>query len=232
MTETKHLKLFVKGSADVIDASVAKASGGAKLDKGVAELAAEQFPHVVIETVHESPGGTAALRTELESGESALIAAEPDIVLLSVMDDVAGLPTRGANPEEAVQAVRTDLVAAINLIKEKVGAHVLITNVSTVDTTDRTYNYHGHAEEPVPLRIQRLDLMLIGVSNETGISIVDVDRLVAEMGAAGHVGAAGEYDDVASARIAAEIVRIIDDYGFFDDRPLLAQVGATKKGAA
>lgn len=232
MTETKHLKLFVKGSSDVVDASVAKTAGGAKLDQGVAEIAAAQFPHVTIETTFESPGGSAALRAELESGESALIAAGPDIVLLSVADDIADLPNRGANPEEAVQAVRTDLLAAIELIKEKVGAHVLITNVSTVDTTDRTYNYHGHAEEPVPLRIQRLDLMLIGVSHDVGISVVDADRLIAEMGASGHVGAAGEYDAAASARIASEIVRIIEDYGFFDDRPLLAQVGAAKKGAA
>jgi hypothetical protein len=68
--------------------------------------------------------------------------------------------------------------------------------------------------------------MLVGVSHDEGISIVDVDRLIAELGAAGNVDGPAAYGPEACARIAAEIVRIIDDYGFLDERPLLAQVGA------
>ncbi len=80
--------------------------------------------------------------------------------------------------------------------------------------------------EPISLRIQRLDLMVIGVSHEEGISIIDVDRKVAELGAGGNVVAPMVYGPAAAAAIIDETMRVVADYGFLDDRPLLAQVGA------
>jgi hypothetical protein len=68
--------------------------------------------------------------------------------------------------------------------------------------------------------------MLVRVSHDLGISVVDVDRALAEIGAAGKLDAAMVYGPEAAARIADEAVAVLADYGFFDDRPLLEQVGA------
>jgi len=221
-----NLKLFVVGGADIVDAAVSRADGGAKLDKGVRELVASEYPHVAIETLHEGPGSFADLRSSLESGDSALIAEQPQIVLLSIAHDVMGLDSVGVNVEDGVHRIESDLVSVIDLIKEKVGAHVLVANVSTLDPAQTVFNYHDIDVEPVSLRAHRLDLMLVGVSHREGISVIDVDRKIAELGGAIGVTAALNYSEPGCRTIAAEIVRVIDDYGFFDDRPLLAQVGA------
>lgn len=229
MTETRQLKLYVKGNADIVDAVVSRRDGGSKLDRGVSELVTDRFPGYEVTTVAEPSAGFAALREELENGSAAMLAAAPDIVVLSIADDVRLLSSRGANPEQAVQDVKADLVAIVDAIKDKLGAHVLVANASTIDPNDATHNYHGLDADPLPLQVHRLAHMLVGVSHEEGISIVDVDRLIAEMGATGNVEAAMTYGPGACAKIAAEVVRILEDYGFFDERTLVAQVGA--KGA-
>lgn len=225
------LKLCVVGGADIVDAAVSRADGGAKLDLGVKELVASEFPGVVIETLHEDSSGFAGLRFALETGESSLIDEQPQIVLLSIAADVVGLGTDGVNVEEGVRQIEADLVAVIGLIKEKVGAHILVANVSTLDPSQVVFNYHDIDEDPASLRAHRLDLMLIGVSHNEGISVIDVDRKIAELGGAIGVRAAFDYSQAGCETIAAEIVRVMADYGFFDDRPLLAQVGARAGGA-
>ncbi len=155
-----------------------------------------------------------------------MLAWRPDVVVLSVADDVRSLATQGVNPEQAVQRFRADLEAAIAMIKDRIGAHILVANASTIDPDDTAFSYHGLDEEPMTLRAHRLDLMLVLVSHDYGISVVDLDRLIAELGGADHVVAPLRYDVAAAAVIAAEIARILEDYGFFDDRPLLAQSGA------
>ncbi len=230
MTESRHLRLFVKANADVTDAVLAQGDGGAKLHEGVRELVAAGYPGYSLEVTAEPSAGVAALRGQLIDGTATMLADRPDIVLLSIADDVRSLPARGATAEETVQGVRQDLVDVVALIKEKVGAHVLVANVSTIDPADSTHNYHGLAEDPLPLRAHRLAHMLVRVSHEEGISIIDVDRLLAEMGAAENVESAMSYSPGACAVIAAEVVRILEDYGFLDERSLVGQVGA--KGAA
>jgi hypothetical protein len=225
MADSK-LKLFVYGNSDVVDAALSKADGGAKLDRGVRELVASEFPDVEIEAAHEASSGFAALRSELESGASRLIAEQPQIVLLSVADDIREFNGAGKSTEEAIEGIKADLVAAINLIKEKVGAHVFIANASTVDPSQEVFNYHDTVDEPISLRAQRVDLMLVGVSHDEGISIIDIDRKIAELGGVKGVTAMLDYSASGCQTIAAEIVRVMEDYGYFDDRPLLAQVGA------
>ncbi len=226
MTDAINLRFFVRGGADTLDALVSRAAGGTKLDKGVAERIAEAFPHVTVDVTVENEGGIAGLRQALEDGSSPIVGGGFDVVILSIADEVAGLPERG---EDAVAAVKADLVACVEAIKEQ-GTHVLVANASTVDPDDHVANYHGRTVEPVVLRIHRLDLMLIAVSHEEGVSVIDVDRLIAELGGAGHVAAATRYSETACGRIADETVRILEDYGFFDERPILAQVGAKAAG--
>lgn len=225
MSEATALKILLHANADLADGFLAKTDGGSQLSAGVVERV-NRIDGVNATVMHESSDGFAALRSALESGDSPMLSSEADIVVLSIADDVLALDERAAAMDEAVHLVRADLVAVVELIKEKLGAHVLVANHSTVDPLDNTFNFQGVTPEPVSLRIQRLDLMLIGVSHETGISIIDVDRKVAELGAGGNVIGAMQYGPRAAAVIADEVVRILEDYGFFDDRPLLAQVGA------
>lgn len=231
MTDAINLRLFAYGGADSLDALVSRQAGGRKLDKGVAERIADGYPHVTVDVTVEQGGGVAELRRTLEDGTSPILSGDFGIVILSIADDVAGLPERGEDPIAAVESVKADLVAAVGIIKEQGGAHVLVANASTVDPDDHVYNYHGRAVDPVALRIHRLDLMLIAVSHEEGVSIIDVDRLIAELGGAGNVLAATRYSENACERIAVETVRILEDYGFFDERPILAQVGARASGS-
>ncbi|MEN8238829.1 MAG: hypothetical protein ABFR53_06455, partial [Actinomycetota bacterium] len=108
MEETK-LSFFVKGNADIVDAALSKADGGTKLDRGVRELVASEFPGVKIEASHESSSGFAALRNELESGVSRLIDDHPQVVLLSLGEDIREFGGEGTNTEEAVKSIEADL---------------------------------------------------------------------------------------------------------------------------
>lgn len=226
MGETTTLRLLVKGSQDIVDATVSTAAGGRKLDVGLTELVAEQFPGVVVEVESEPASGFANTRDEIERGATRVTANDVDIVLFSLAEDVRSLTSRGLNREEAMNAVREDMKAVIDAIKASNGACVLIANASTIDPDDATFDYSGLPEEPLPLRAHRLDLLLVEISHREGISIIDVDRLIAEIGAGEHVLAAFDYSAAACRRIAGEVVRVLEDYGFFDDRPLLEQVGA------
>jgi hypothetical protein len=68
--------------------------------------------------------------------------------------------------------------------------------------------------------------MLIDVSHDEGISIIDVDRKIAEVGGDHAVTGAARYSEVGCLAIVDEIIRIVEDYGFLDDRALMEQIGA------
>ncbi len=226
MSENRDLTVLVKANADVADAVLSHSDGGGKLDRGLSDRIAAAHPGVRLKVSHHPSGGFAELRAELESGTSPMIEQSPDIVILSVADDALRPSGDGFGSEQFVNRIRDDLVAAIELIKQHAGAHVLVAGVSTVDPSDQPSNYHDRSEEPFTLRAHRLNLMLVYVSHDEGVSVIDVDRLLAELGAAAGVEAAARYSKDGCERISDEIVRVLDDYGFFDDRPLLAQVGA------
>lgn len=228
MSDTTTLKILVHANADLSDALISKAAGGMLPDGGLAERITAEYG-VGVELIHEASAGFVALHSALANGSAPMLDSGANIVILSIADDVHALPDLGATAEEAVHRSRDALVGAIRLIKQKMGAHILVANHSTVDPSGDTYNYQGVSPEPISLRIQRLDLMLIGVSHEEGISIIDVDRKVAETGAGGNLSAPMRYLPEAAAIIAGETIRVLADYGFFDDRPLLAQVGAKRK---
>lgn len=105
--------------------------------------------------------------------------------------------------------------AIVRRCRDELGCHVVVANVCTwapeVDPYDR--------------RADRLAILALELSIDEGISVLDVDRLVAELGAAGHVQELGVYDEVVADLGGAELVRILEDYGFFEVRPLVPQVG-------
>jgi hypothetical protein len=108
--------------------------------------------------------------------------------------------------------------------KDQVGAHLLFYNCSPIDPSDQVFNYYRRPETMVE-RIRKLNLTLLKLSMETGISIIDVERVVAELGAA-EVPTRLRYTDRAAEAIRDEVVRVLDDIGFFELRPLLMQIGS------
>lgn len=147
------------------------------------------------------PGSVAALRAVAEGLASDAV----DVVVLSLLGDL----------DTPIEELRTTLTPLVRRLRDDVAAHVLVLNICTwapdVAANDR--------------RADRLAILALDLSLDEGISIVDVDRLVAEIGARGHVAVLGHYDDVVHGLVAVELARILGDYGFFETRPLVPQVG-------
>jgi hypothetical protein len=225
VTNRQSVKFVVKNAEALADVVLSKADGGGYLDNGLKERLASSGSDLEFVVDVADYGGLGELLEELNSENPALASAAPNIVILSLAAEMERLKEVG-NSDQALAAVRSDLVSVIRKIKEKVGAHILVPNVSTLDPSDPVFTYHGVTEEPWTLRGHRLNLMLIGVSHDEGISIIDVDRKIAEVGGDQAVTGAARYGEAGCSAIVEEVVRIVEDYGFLDDRPLMEQVGA------
>ncbi|MFM2288548.1 MAG: hypothetical protein RL684_1691 [Pseudomonadota bacterium] len=100
-------------------------------------------------------------------------------------------------------------------IEEKLGAQVLVYNLSPVTPGERTHCWIG-ADDSLTLRVQRFNLALAQLSAKLGFSIVDVDRIVACAGADRlkidlfHLTAEGW------KLLAEEVVRILEERGCLD----------------
>ncbi len=219
------IDLLVVDAERLVDCVLSRAEGGSTLERGVSDLVRDLNPDVSVSVTISESSGLGQVLTGLRSKDFDLLDGQADIVLLSL----AGEVSRFASEEpaaEIVDEVRADLVSCIELIKEQSDARVLVANLSTLDPENPVYNYRGLAQEPFGLVAHRLNLMLLGVSHDEGVSVVDVDRKIAEAGGDEAVSAAARYTEIGCSGIAAEIARIIEDYGFLDDRPLMEQVGA------
>lgn len=100
-------------------------------------------------------------------------------------------------------------------IEERLGAQVLVYNLSPVTPGERIHCWIG-ADDALSLRVQRFNLALAELSARMGFSIVDVDRLVASAGADAlkidlfHLKAAGW------RLLAEEVARILEERGCLD----------------
>jgi hypothetical protein len=114
-----------------------------------------------------------------------------------------------------IEAALDRLEQLIIAIEEKLGAQVLVYNLSPVTPGERTHCWIG-AEDSLGLRVKRLNLGLAELSARMGFSIVDVDRIVACAGADRlkidlfHLNAEGW------RLVAEEVVRILEERGSFD----------------
>ncbi len=88
------------------------------------------------------------------------------------------------------------------------GAELLVLNVSTVTPEEKVTSFVAGAE-PLAIRATKIDLMLDRLAPELNFSVVDVDRIVAELGAGAHVTASGRYTDEACEAIAEEAMATI-----------------------
>jgi hypothetical protein len=118
----------------------------------------------------------------------------------------------GPAPMEATLARLEQLIEAV---QERLGASVLVYNLSPVVPGERTHCWLG-AEDAIGLRVRRFNLGLMELSMRQDFSIVDIDRLMACAGAERlkvdmvHLKAEG------LRLVAEEVVRILEERGCFD----------------
>jgi len=109
-------------------------------------------------------------------------------------------------------ASMANLARIIAKIRERSPAPILLYNVSSVVPGDNTFSYDGLGET-FSTRIRRFNLGLIELSQRTGVSIIDVDTIVARGGADRL-----KYDTIhltgdGCRAVATEVVRVLDDLG-------------------
>jgi hypothetical protein len=112
----------------------------------------------------------------------------------------------------------------ISKVRDRSGPHLAWFTASTVDP-DGGDAYRTRPER-FALRALRFDAELVRISRARGVALIDADRIVAELGGADHVVAPLRYSPAASEALAEETVRVLDDIGFFEPRPLVEQIGA------
>lgn len=109
----------------------------------------------------------------------------------------------------------------IERIRARSSAPILVYNVSAVVPGELVHSHRG-VEGALSTRIRQFNLGLVALSQRTGISIVDVDSIVARAGADRvkldpiHLTAEG------CRLVAEEVTRVLDDLGCF------APAGATQ----
>lgn len=111
-------------------------------------------------------------------------------------------------------ASMANLATIVERLRALSDAPVLVYNMSSVVPGDTVHCYAG-LDETLSTRIRRFNVALADLSQRIGISVVDVDAVVARAGAdrlkldAFHLTAEG------CRRVAEEAVRVLDDLGVF-----------------
>ena len=114
---------------------------------------------------------------------------------------------------DAGQSMR-NLEQIIARIRARTAAPILIYNVSAVVPGEQIHSHLG-MEDSFSTRIRQFNLGLIELSQRTGMSVIDVDAILARAGAdrlkldAVHLSAEG------CRLVAGEVVRVLDDLGLF-----------------
>ena len=151
---------------------------------------------------------------------SAVFDFQPDLVITSIAPDVELLVPPEA---EGTETFKANATALIEKIRQRCDASILWCNTTTVGQDVEPTNHHRLIVEPRSLKVHRLCLALVELSLELGISIIDIDRVLGEAGLGLDGGGNAERDPLPALR--EETLRVIEDYGYFDDRPITAQVG-------
>ena len=145
----------------------------------------------------------------------------PDIVITSIAPEVELLTPPEA---ETIEEFKTNAATIVKMLRLHLNANVFWCNATTVDVNAQPTNHYGLSVEPRSLRVHRLCLALVDLSHEFGISIIDVDRILGEAGFQPNMNAGSEATRP-RLLVRKEIFRVLEDYGYFDERPITAQVG-------
>ena len=173
-----------------------------ELDKGLRELVREKYPDVEIQTVRDPAG--------------PLSAGAVDLVVLSAQPAITA--------EIPAQEFKQSLLDQVQRIKQELNAHVIVYNCSSVDPDDKVYNYRG-IPDTFQIRVHRANLVLMQISQLEGISIIDVERIVGQLAGDKVVKGPLDYTDEGYAAMGREFLRVLEDIGFFENRPLVMQIG-------
>jgi len=114
------------------------------------------------------------------------------------------------------EASMANLEAIVEEIRRDRDVPILIYNVSPIIPGETIHCYLG-LDETFSNRIRRFNLGLVGLSERTGVSIVDIDALVARHGADTLKLDAFHLTPQAYRLVAEEVVRVLDDLGVLED---------------
>lgn len=93
------------------------------------------------------------------------------------------------------------------------GQKTVVFNVSTYDPDDQTHHFTAETIDSFSVRANRLIAYLETLAQEFGVSVVDVDGAVAELGAIAHVVKPGEFSAEAADFITEDVELLIDQSG-------------------
>ncbi len=122
------------------------------------------------------------------------------------------VPAAILQPEESM----SHFTAIIERIRHRSPAPILIYNLSPVIPGEALHCYQG-LDETYSTRIRKFNLGLIELSRKTGISIVDVESLLARKGAEALKLDAVHLTSEGYRFVAEEVVRILGDCGVLDE---------------
>lgn len=122
-----------------------------------------------------------------------------------------------------VERFREDFGRLVRVLQAQREIQVMVYGCASYDPADASHNYHG-VEDTAALRAHRFNYALVQLSQQTDLVILDVDRIVAEMGGRAHVRQVFHYSPEANQAIGREMLRIVEEQGFFDEHPLLKLV--------
>jgi hypothetical protein len=111
-----------------------------------------------------------------------------------------------------VERSMSHLEGVIARIRASSAAEILVYNLSPVIPGDWVHAYAG-LEDHFASRIRRFNVGLIDVSERTGVSIVDVDTVLARAGAEMHKLDVYHLTPTGYRLVAEEVVRILEDLG-------------------
>ncbi len=114
-----------------------------------------------------------------------------------------------------VEEARSNLLEVISRIRARTQAPVLIYNVSPVGPGRIAHSFLG-LEDSLATRIRRFNLMLVEVSEAAGVSIVDVESVVAKAGADRVKHDFNHLTGEGNRLVAEEVLRVLEDYGLLD----------------
>jgi hypothetical protein len=172
----------------------------------------------------------------------ALFESDADVVVLSLQADLTGSLLRHrrdgylffpANPQTwsaadrdwlrdeftfseplDVETSMRNLAAVVARVRQRSDAPILVYNVSSVVPGEKVRCYQG-LDEPLSTRIRRFNLGLIELSRDIGISIIDVDAIVARAGADRAKLATVHLTAEGCRLVAEEVVCVLDELGCF-----------------
>jgi hypothetical protein len=113
-----------------------------------------------------------------------------------------------------VDASMRNLEAVVARVRTNTAAPILVFNLSAAVPGDTVHCYQG-LPDTLATRIRRFNVALTALSQRTGLSIVDVDAVVARVGAAQAKLDALHLTPEGCRHVAAETVRVLDDLAFF-----------------